>query len=702
MILQLVLFFAIGSAATTAVAMMPGTIRARAWAGIPLGLLALVVAGWVTSAITEDSTAMILVLLGLGAAVEARRHLPAWSMLGAQLLACVVLGSLSYLVYAGIQPFADGFGPVGIIGSFVLLLLEAAALSLSIYYLFEILDVLSRRDQATHQADAAYLPRVALQVPAYNEPVEIMRETLGALAKLDYPDLIVQVVDNNTKDPEVWKPLEALCRELGPRFQFLHLDPWPGYKAGALNEATRRLPDEVEVLGIVDADYLVKPGFLRAVVGHFKDPQVAFVQTPQHYRDWQDDKYLRGLFFSYRYFFDITMPARAHRNAIIFAGTMGLIRRSALAEIGGWNEACITEDAEASLRMLGRGSVGVYERRVFGEGLMPLTFDGLKKQRFRWALGGIQILRMHWRELAPIGRRQLRLHAGQRIHYLLGSMHWFGDVLTTSFTLLLLLTAAAAALHHRLPVRELTGPVVVVPLAFLLTGVLRALWAMRTAVRCTWGDGIRAMAVWFALSWVDTLAVVRGLASNRAAFLRTPKRKEGGSHLWPALRSSSMETMLALLAVAAAIIMLVRAPGFATAILAFLLLFEAAIFGAAPWASLAAEGIQLTPFRQVYRRSPQNTGERPVSVRNAAAVPVALAAGAAVALGIMLLNVMPAPVSNNAPADLPKLGNVAQNAKTAAPSVAPSATPSASPSASPSPSPSVSPSSSATALPSPT
>src|SRR5437870_7326975 len=688
MILQLVLFFAIGSAATTAVAMMPGTIRARAWAGIPLGLLALVVAGWVTSAITEDSTAMILVLLGLGAAVEARRHLPAWSMLGAQLLACVVLGSLSYLVYAGIQPFADGFGPVGIIGSFVLLLLEAAALSLSIYYLFEILDVLSRRDQATHQADPAYLPRVALQVPAYNEPVEIMRETLGALAKLDYPDLIVQVVDNNTKDPEVWKPLEALCRELAPRFQFLHLDPWPGYKAGALNEATRRLPDEVEVLGIVDADYLVKPGFLRAVVGHFKDPQVAFVQTPQHYRDWQDDKYLRGLFFSYRYFFDITMPARAHRNAIIFAGTMGLIRRSALAEIGGWNTDVVTEDAEASLRILARGHAGVYVNRAYGHGLMPLSFDGLKKQRFRWALGGVQILRLHWRRLVLPGHGE-RLTVAQRVHYLLGNVQWFGDALMFCFTVLLLLTALSTAMHHQLPIRRMTGVALGLPVAFLATGLLRAVWAMKLRTRCTWRDAIAGLQVWFALSWVVTLACLRGLVRFHTTFLRTPKFKDGEASVIKAFRAAQMETLLAATGVAAAIVMVVRAPSISTAALALLLLFQAAIYANAVWAGASAEGIHLTPLRRAYRNSAQSTGARPGSER--LAMPAAIGAVAVVLMLLISLAAPPAPPEPQATAP----GEVQAATAHSSPSPSPSSSPSASPSASPSSSPSASPSASA-------
>src|SRR2546429_2623679 len=137
----------------------------------------------------------------------------------------------------------------------------------------------------------------------------------------------------------------------------------------------------------------------------------------------------------------------------------------------------------------------------------------------------------------------------------------------------MLLTAVAAALHHRLPVGELTGPILVVPLAFLITGVLRGLWALRRAERCSWSDAFRALATWFALSWVDTLAVVRGLLSGQAAFLRTPKQKEGGNRLPPAIPSSAIESLLAILALVGAVVVRPVAPCPATAILAVILLF---------------------------------------------------------------------------------------------------------------------------------
>src|SRR6266480_7411924 len=659
MLLELVLFFTLTAAVTTAAVMVPGLVRANAWAGIPLALASLIGAGWLTGLIVHDPVAAtILPLFGVGVVIETRRHLPQWSFLAAELLSALLVASVAYLIYAGAQPFVDRLSLLGIAGSFVLLLLEASALALSVYYLFEILDVFSRRTRIAHRAESSYQPPVAIQVPCYNEPIEVVRETLTALSHLDYPNVVVQVVDNNTKDPRVWRPVEALCAELGSRFQFIHLDPWPGYKAGALNEATRRLPADVTILGIVDADYIVRPGFLKEMVGHFADDRVAFVQTPQNYRDWKDSGYLRGLFYSYRYFFDVTMPSRANRNAIIFAGTMGLIRRSALERIGGWDESIITEDAEASLRMLGLGSIGVYEPTVWGEGLMLLSFDGLKKQRFRWALGGIQILRRQWRDLVPFAPHRLRLTLGQRLAYLFGSVHWFSDLLTVGFTALLLPTAVAAALHHRLPVRELTGPILVVPLAFLITGVLRGLWALRRAERCSWSDALRALGIWFALSWVDTLAVVRGLLSGQAAFLRTPKQKEGGNRLWPAIRSSAIESLLAILAVVGAIVLLLAAPALATVILAIMLLFEAWIFGSAPWASLAAEGIQLTPQRRIYLRSAQNTGDRPERPSRAAIIPGALAVVVAVVLAYGLLNAPHTTPSGQA--DLPRIGTITQ------------------------------------------
>src|SRR5438093_768364 len=221
------------------------------------------------------------------------------------------------------------FSPLGAVASALVLLLEILALTLSISFAFESLDVLcaARRSRPPPVFDHAYLPMVSLQIAAYNEPPDMLIEVIRSAEAIDYPRFEVVVVDNNTRDPDVWQPVQEYCRGR-PNVTFVHVDPWPGYKSGALNLALREYthPD-AELIGVIDADYHVNPSYLKSVVGYFGDPEIAFVQTPQDYRDFEHDAYLTACYDAYRYFFLTTMPARNQRNSIIFAGTMGLLRR---------------------------------------------------------------------------------------------------------------------------------------------------------------------------------------------------------------------------------------------------------------------------------------------------------------------------------------------------------------------------------------
>ena len=50
-------------------------------------------------------------------------------------------------------------------------------------------------------------PRVSIHLPTHNEPPEMVIQTLNALARLDYPNFEVIILDNNTKDASLWKPM---------------------------------------------------------------------------------------------------------------------------------------------------------------------------------------------------------------------------------------------------------------------------------------------------------------------------------------------------------------------------------------------------------------------------------------------------------------------------------------------------------------
>ncbi len=237
---------------------------------------------------------------------------------------------------------------------------------------------------------------------------------------------------------------------------------------------------------MVDSDYQIDPQFLRRCAPLFGDPKVGFIQAPQDYRDWQGAPFYRRLYYSYHYFFAVSQPSRNERDGAIFAGTMGLIRRHALEQAGGWDEWCITEDAELSLRILRNGWSGLHVDQSFGKGIMPLTFEGLKGQRFRWCFGGIQILRRHWRSLLPGGRgggrglnhQENQMTLGQRWAYLCGGIQWYGDLLGVLFFFCLLVGAANIMLSGGLVFRKLTGFLLAAIPLLVVLGLVECVFAL--------------------------------------------------------------------------------------------------------------------------------------------------------------------------------------------------------------------------------
>jgi hypothetical protein len=309
---------------------------------------------------------------------------------------------VTYLVFALRWTFESDLGPASTVGGVLLWLFEVLAALLSCAYLWEICDALGTehwrrritRSTPLRPMPEDELPFVSLHVPAHNEPPDMVIDTLRSLLRLDYPRYEVILIDDNTDDEKLWRPVEEWCTRHGVKFA--HLMDWPGYKSGALNYALRQLTDDAaEVIGVVDSDYQIEPGFLRGCAAAFSEPWIGFIQCPQDYRGWESAPYYRRLYYSYKYFFAISQPSRNEHDGAIFAGTMGLIRRVALEQLGGWDEWCITEDAELSLRLLRAGWHGLHMDQTWGRGIMPLTFEGLKGQRYRWCFGGIQILRMH-------------------------------------------------------------------------------------------------------------------------------------------------------------------------------------------------------------------------------------------------------------------------------------------------------------------
>jgi exo-beta-1,3-glucanase (GH17 family)/cellulose synthase/poly-beta-1,6-N-acetylglucosamine synthase-like glycosyltransferase len=463
-------------------------------------------------------------------------------------VASVAVHMQQYWTPLGILSSAALFA--GLLGVLVLLLVEAHEWAEALWS--------RHRAHAAAPADVyvARWPKVSIHVPAYAEPPEMLIETLRALAALDYPSFEVVVVDNNTEDERLWRPVEAYCDRLGEQFRFFHVAPLAGYKAGALNFALRNTAPDAEIIAVIDSDYRVDPEWLRALVPQFARPSVAIVQAPQAYRDGDGSAFKTLCDSEYRGFFAIGMVTRDDRNAIIQHGTMTMIRKSALEAVGGWAEWTITEDAELGLRLLEHGNEAVYTPRSYGRGLTPDTFLDYKAQRFRWALGAVQILRRHGRML--IGLEPSKLTLGQRFHYLTGWLAWLGDganlicnVVAIGWSILMIVSP-----ERFLPPLATFSTFM---LALFVFKLVKVVVLYRTCVTKSSLETIAAVVAGLALVHVVGRAVLAGLISRETPFLRTPKLAARHSFVG-ALFASRAEILLATMLLAAAAGVVLTAP----------------------------------------------------------------------------------------------------------------------------------------------
>ncbi len=367
---------------------------------------------------------------------------------------------------------------------------------------------------------AGYLPKVSIHIPICNEPPHMVIESLEALARLDYPDFEVLVIDNNTSDSSLWLPVQAWCAGRDHRFRFFHLDKCPGFKAGALNYALNRTAPDAVAIGVIDSDYTVRPDWLKTLAPRFAEPNLAFVQGPQDYRDWQAGGFKEMCNWEYIGFFHVGMELRNERNAIIQHGTMTLIRRAALEELGGWAEWCITEDAELGLRLFARGYESLYLNRSFGLGVTPDSFAGYKSQRFRWAYGAVQILKRHWR--AFLGRGPGKLTPGQRFDFIAGWLPWFGDALNLVFTFCALIWTLGLVFwpkHFDFPLSVFVASALGLFAFKAVKSYALYAWKLGTTFKRNIGAAVAGLALTHSVG----KAVWSGLFTSDRPFLRTPK-----------------------------------------------------------------------------------------------------------------------------------------------------------------------------------
>ncbi len=280
--------------------------------------------------------------------------------------------------------------------------------------------------------------------------------------------------------------------------------------------------------------------WLKDLVPVFDNPRLAIVQAPQDYRDASDSAYKATCFAEYRGFFCIGMITRNERNAIIQHGTMTIVRRQVLDEVGGWAEWCITEDAELGLRIFERGYEASYVPHSYGRGLIPDTFADYKKQRYRWAYGAMQILKAHsrallsWRSIRTELRPAISLHRG------------LAAVARGRFQSAVQSSRRSGWVVAMVTAPELFDPPLmmfsVLPLSLFSFKLIKLVHLYRNCVGANLRQTIAAALAGLALAHTIGVATVRGLLTRHEPFFRTPK--QGQRQAWVRAVSAAREEIL--------------------------------------------------------------------------------------------------------------------------------------------------------------
>jgi cellulose synthase (UDP-forming) len=237
-----------------------------------------------------------------------------------------------------------------------------------------------------HDHGIKAVPSIDIFLTTYNEGAEILEKSILGALEVDYPNFRVCVLDDGRRD---W--LKRFCVKAGA--VYISRDTNQGAKAGNINNALRQ--SRADLIMILDADFVCFRHALWRTAGLFDDQRLATVQTPQNFFNPDALQHNLGISSTWSdeqsYFFRLIARGRDSLGVTFCCGSCSVHRRAALAQVGGFPLASITEDILLTIGLCARGWRTIYLEEPISVGLAPESLESFFIQRKRWGRGGIQV-----------------------------------------------------------------------------------------------------------------------------------------------------------------------------------------------------------------------------------------------------------------------------------------------------------------------
>lgn len=246
-------------------------------------------------------------------------------------------------------------------------------------------------------------------IPARHEE-DVIADTIKAFDRTDYPDHLKEVlVLCREDDVETIREVERTLKLIGkPNLKLVTFNSSPINKPHALNQGLKVATHPV--IAVFDAEDAPHPDIFNVANTVMAEERADVVQSGVQLMNYDSRWFSLLNVLEYFFWFKSGLHFFSRVGAVTpLGGNTVFFKKVWLDQIGGWDEACLTEDADIAIRLTLAGAMFkiVYDERHVTREETPPSVSSFVKQRTRWNQGFLQIfLKGDWTQL-PLLRQKL-------------------------------------------------------------------------------------------------------------------------------------------------------------------------------------------------------------------------------------------------------------------------------------------------------
>lgn len=244
-------------------------------------------------------------------------------------------------------------------------------------------------------------------VPARHEE-KVIEDTIKAINNIDYPhDLKEIIVICRDDDQKTIKSVKRVIKNLHNKYiKLVIFNSLPINKPHSLNIGIKKASHNVIV--VFDAEDQPHRQIYKNVNTVMQKEKADVVQFGVQLMDFRSSWFSLFNVLEYYFWFKSSLHFFANSGCVPLGGNSVFFKKHLLKNIGGWDEECLTEDADIGIRLSSSGAKVkiIYNEEHATQEETPHSLKSFIKQRTRWNQGFIQILlKGEWLKLPTLKQR---------------------------------------------------------------------------------------------------------------------------------------------------------------------------------------------------------------------------------------------------------------------------------------------------------